>query len=119
MRLEMAGADLIRELAWKKRQSFMERARKTPNAWCSLSLISYFKVKFTGLTQNSQVDPAVCMKIPVRALELTQILGQPCEFQVKVEARRSNALEPTGSVGIYRTMFFNKVKYLPLLRSKY
>ena len=36
----------------------------------------------------------------------------------KVEARRSNALEPTGSVGIYRTMFFNKVKYLPLLRSK-
>ena len=82
MRLEMAGADLIRELAWKERQSFMERgARKTPNAWYSLSL-SY------------------------RTL-------------FKVEARRSNALEPTGSVGIYRTMFFNKVKYLPLLRSKY
>ena len=40
------------------------------------------KVKFTGLTQNSQVDPAVCLKIPITALELTQVLGQPCEFQV-------------------------------------
>ena len=40
------------------------------------------KVQFTGLTQNSQVDTAVCLKIPIRPLELTQILGQPCEFQV-------------------------------------
>jgi hypothetical protein len=39
-------------------------------------------VKFTGVAQSSQVDPAVWLKIPVRALELTQILGQPCEFQV-------------------------------------
>jgi hypothetical protein len=39
-------------------------------------------VKLTGLSQNLQVDPAVCLKIPIRALELTQILGQPCEFQV-------------------------------------
>jgi hypothetical protein len=41
------------------------------------------KVKFTGLTQNPQVDPAVLLKLPIRALELTQILGQPCEFQVR------------------------------------
>jgi hypothetical protein len=34
------------------------------------------------LTQNPQVDPAVRLRIPKRALELTQILGQPCEFQV-------------------------------------
>ena len=40
------------------------------------------KVKFTGLTQNSQVDPEFLLKTPIRALELTQILGQPCEFQV-------------------------------------
>ena len=40
------------------------------------------KVKFTGLTQNSQVDPAVWLKIPIRALELAHILGQPCECQV-------------------------------------
>jgi hypothetical protein len=39
-------------------------------------------LEFTGLTQNSQVGPAVWLKIPVRALELTQILGQPCTFQV-------------------------------------
>jgi hypothetical protein len=39
-------------------------------------------VQFTGLTQNLQVDPAVRLKIPISALELTQILGQPCEFQV-------------------------------------
>ena len=32
-------------------------------------------VKFTGLTQNLQVDPAVSLKIPMRALELTHILG--------------------------------------------
>jgi hypothetical protein len=35
-----------------------------------------------GRTQNSQVDPAVRLKIPVSALALTQILGQPCGFQV-------------------------------------
>jgi hypothetical protein len=43
------------------------------------------KVKFTlyrGLTQNLQVDPAVSLKIPLRTLEVTQILGQLCEFQV-------------------------------------
>jgi hypothetical protein len=40
------------------------------------------KVKLTGLTQNLQVDPAVRLKIPIRALELTQMPGQPCEFQV-------------------------------------
>jgi hypothetical protein len=42
------------------------------------------EVKFTGLTQNSKVDPAVRLKILVRALELAQVLGQPCGFQVKV-----------------------------------
>ena len=41
------------------------------------------KVQFTGLTQNSQVDPAVWLKTPISALELTQILGQPCAFQVE------------------------------------
>ena len=45
-------------------------------------LCSSCKVKFTGLAQNSQVDPAVRLKISIKALELTQILGQPCEFQV-------------------------------------
>jgi hypothetical protein len=40
----------------------------------------HLKVKFTGLTQNSQVDPGVLLKIPIKALELSQILGQPCEF---------------------------------------
>jgi hypothetical protein len=48
----------------------------------SETLRSTNKVKFTGLTQHSQVDPAVKLKIPIRALELTQILGQPCKFQV-------------------------------------
>jgi hypothetical protein len=47
-------------------------------------LSSCFRVKFTGLTQNLQVDLAVWLKIPIRAvIELTlQILGQPCGFQV-------------------------------------
>ena len=45
------------------------------------------KVKSTGLTQNSQVDPAVWLKIPIRAVGLTQILGQPCEFQAGVGRR--------------------------------
>jgi hypothetical protein len=41
------------------------------------------KVKFKGLIQNSLVYPAfLTKKIPIRALELTQILGRPCEFQV-------------------------------------
>jgi hypothetical protein len=44
------------------------------------------KVELTGVTQNSQVDPAVWLKIHIRALELTQILGQPCEFQVAASA---------------------------------
>jgi hypothetical protein len=34
-------------------------------------------VKFIVLAQNSQVDPAVSLKIPIRALELAKILGQP------------------------------------------
>jgi hypothetical protein len=46
------------------------------------------KVKFTGLTQNSQVDPEVRLKIPINALELTQILGRPCKFQVPGRAER-------------------------------
>jgi hypothetical protein len=33
------------------------------------------KVKFAGLTQNRGVDPAVWLKIPVSAFELTRILG--------------------------------------------
>jgi hypothetical protein len=44
------------------------------------------KVKSTGLTQNSQVDHELtqqfALEILIRASELTQILGQPCEFQV-------------------------------------
>jgi hypothetical protein len=40
------------------------------------------KVKCTGLTPKSQVDPKVWLKISIRASELTQILGRPCEFQV-------------------------------------
>ena len=52
------------------------------------------KVKFTGLTQDSQLDPAaVGLKIPIRPLELTQILGQPCEFQVE---RAPSARESAG-----------------------
>ena len=39
-------------------------------------------IKFAGLTQNPQVGPAVQPKIPIRALELTHGLGQPCAFQV-------------------------------------
>jgi hypothetical protein len=38
------------------------------------------EVKFTGLTQHSQVDPAFRLKIPIRALALTQSLGQPWLF---------------------------------------
>jgi hypothetical protein len=48
-------------------------------AW---SLRGSRKVEFTDLIQNSQVDPAVRLKIPIRALEVTQILGQPCEVEV-------------------------------------
>ena len=48
------------------------------------------KVTLTGLTQNSQVDPAVGLKIPIRALEWTHILGQPCEFQVPGRATLAN-----------------------------
>ena len=49
------------------------------------------KVKFTGVEPQSAVaiDPAVCLKIPVRALELAQILGQPCGFQVSLSCGRS------------------------------
>jgi hypothetical protein len=39
-------------------------------------------VECAGLTQTSQLDPAVRLEIPIRALELTQILGQYCDFQV-------------------------------------
>ena len=46
-------------------------------AW---SLRGSRKVEFTDLIQNSQVDPAVRLKIPIRALEVTQILGQLCEL---------------------------------------
>jgi hypothetical protein len=46
------------------------------------SALSAMKVKSTGLTQNSQVDPAVLLKVNISALGLTQILGQPCGFQV-------------------------------------
>jgi hypothetical protein len=54
-------------------------------ALCALSLLEgggEDRVRFTGLAQNSQVGPAVLLKVPMRALDLTQILGQPCEFQV-------------------------------------
>ena len=44
-------------------------------------------VEFTGFTKNFQVDPAVRLKIPIRALELTQIMGESCEFQVRAAAR--------------------------------
>ena len=38
------------------------------------------QVKLTGSTHNARVGPAVWLKTPRRALESTQILGQPCEF---------------------------------------
>ena len=34
----------------------------------------------TGLAQSSQFDPAVSLKTPTRALELTHILGNPVQF---------------------------------------
>jgi hypothetical protein len=34
-------------------------------------------------------------KIPIRALELTQILGQPCEFQVEGDLLRANLRKST------------------------
>jgi hypothetical protein len=40
------------------------------------------KVTFTELTQKLQLDPAVSLKIHIRALELAQILDRPYEFQV-------------------------------------
>jgi hypothetical protein len=46
-------------------------------------LSSCFRVKFTGLTQNLQVDLAVWLNSITALIELTlQILGQPCGFQV-------------------------------------
>jgi hypothetical protein len=49
------------------------------------------KVTFTGLAQNSHVDPVVCLNIPIRALQLAQILGQPCEIQVEAAAAAAAA----------------------------
>ena len=36
-----------------------------------------------SIGNDLQDDPAILLKIPIRALELAQILGQPCEFQVR------------------------------------
>ena len=52
------------------------------------------KVKLTGLTQNLQVGPAVCLQILMRALELPQILGQPCEFQASCAGNASGCRRP-------------------------
>jgi hypothetical protein len=38
------------------------------------------KVKFTGLTKICKLTQQFEWKIPVKSLELTQILGQPCEL---------------------------------------
>jgi hypothetical protein len=48
-------------------------------------------IKSTGLAQKSQVYPVVWLKIPMRALELTQILGQPCGSQVQAGGYRRKA----------------------------
>jgi hypothetical protein len=42
-----------------------------------------FNLKFTGLTHNFPVDPAVRLRIPIRLLKLTQSLGQPCECYLR------------------------------------
>jgi hypothetical protein len=46
------------------------------------------KIISTGLTQIRKLTQQFEWKIPIRALELTQILGQPCEFQATGEVRR-------------------------------
>jgi hypothetical protein len=43
-------------------------------------------LKFTGLAQNSQVGPALCLKIPIRRLNLAHILVQPCGFYLRAVA---------------------------------
>ena len=73
------------------------------------------KVKCTGLTQNSQVDLAVWLKIPIVALQLTQILGQPCGFQVggralglRALAAAFPAVEGAVLVGLYPIVTLEK-----------
>jgi hypothetical protein len=63
----------------------LAQLKTKPGISARISRTCRAKVKFTGLTQNSQVDPA--------ALELTQILGQPCKFQVPPH----QGAEPAGS----------------------
>jgi hypothetical protein len=70
------------------------------------------KVKFTGLTQNSQVDPAVRLRIIISALKWTQILGQPCEFQVKAPRwpRRSSCTAGMVGDGLERMVRGNELR---------
>jgi hypothetical protein len=42
---------------------------KRPDTRPAANFAGLWKVKFTGLTQNSQVDPEVWLKIPMKALE--------------------------------------------------
>jgi hypothetical protein len=69
----LSGACMVVTVCW------LALARNKPGA-------PPLKVKFTELTQTLQVDAAVFLKIPIRVLELAQILGQPCEFQVLAAA---------------------------------
>ena len=56
------------------RRTRFRRSRALAALWLS------WKVKLTGLTRNLQIGPAFYLKIRIRALELAQILGQPCEL---------------------------------------
>ena len=56
----------------------------------------FHKVKLTGLAQNSQVNPAVLLKIPIKALELTQILVNPVNFRFDTK----DSVDDTGSTAV-------------------
>jgi hypothetical protein len=60
------------------------------------------KVKLTGLTQNLQVDPAVCIGNPYKSLRVDpDSRGQPCEFQV--HGQRAMVLQSGGLTSAFRT----------------
>ena len=55
----------------------------SPLPVCRVQLVQQGKIH--RVDPKSQVDLEVRLNIPIRALELTQILGQPCELQVNSE----------------------------------
>jgi hypothetical protein len=61
-------------------------------------------LKFTGLAQNSQVGPALCLEIPIRHLKPAQILGQPCEFYLRGAPGPTAGAPPGGAAFAPRAM---------------